>query len=327
MKFGNPDFIYLLLVLPIFIFLYVWFNRNAARRLDGFAKAELLAKLVKDKNRIKKGWKFTAFFFILTALVIALARPQFGVEPIKIKRVGIDIMVVLDTSLSMAAEDIAPNRLAKAKKEVGKLAEAFAGNRIGLIVFSGDSAVECPLTLDVSTFNLFLNSISFNSVPVGGTDISGAMRKAVETLSVSSAKSKVIVLITDGEDHEGDPVAEAKKAAKDGIKIFTVGFGSEKGVPIPIHDENNRLTGYKKDRQGNMVLTRQNSAALEQIALYTDAVFVQSNQGATDISPIIASIQKLEKSAITSTSFTSYVDRFQIFLGIALVLLFIEVLI
>jgi Ca-activated chloride channel family protein len=326
MKFHDPALLWLLLTLPLLIFLFAWLDRRAKIRLRRFAPPELLEKLAKTRNRESRRWKQAAFLAAIAFVLVALSRPQLGVESMEVKRTGVDIMIALDSSYSMAAEDIAPNRLAKAKKEIQRLADAFEGNRIGLLVFAGESAVECPLTFDTSTFKLFLNAIGLNSVRTGGTDISGAIRKGTASLTGTAAKSKALVIITDGEDNEGDPVKEAKEAAKEGIRIYTIGIGGGKPVPIPVRDDNGRLTGYKKDRRGEMVLTSLNSATLHDIALHTDALFVRSGSGGLDLQPVIKSINNLEKSDLTSTRFTSYVERFQIFLAVSLMFLFIEFL-
>lgn len=325
MKFGKPEILWLLFSLPLSILLFHWFARTARKRLERFASPELLTKLVKTKSMSARRWKL---FFLITAtacLITALARPQIGIEPMEVKRTGVDILFALDTSYSMAAEDVPPNRLAKAKMEIEKLADDFSGNRVGLLLFAGESAVECPLTWDVSTFKLFLSQASFNSVQIGGSDISGAIRKATASFKGSSTKSKVMVLITDGEDHTGNALAEAKKAAEKGVRIYTVGLGSNKNVPIPIRDEDGALLGYKKDRQGKMALTRMNDAELREIALSTSAVYASSSgNGRLNLEPLVESIRKLEKSDITSTRFASYVERFQLFLALCLLFLFAE---
>jgi len=327
MKFGAPEFLYLLALAPVMAVLFVLFNRQAERRLAKFANPKTAKRLLENFSARRRLFKFALFLSAVVFIVITLARPQFGVAPKEVKRVGVDIVIALDTSLSMAAEDIAPSRLVKAKKEVERLAGAFEGNRLGLLLFAGESAVECPLTLDISTFRLFLNAIGFNSIPVAGTDISGALRKAMAALEESSAKSRVIVLITDGEDNEGDPAEVAKEAEEKGIHIYTVGLGSEAGVPIPMRDESGKLRGYKKDSSGETVLTRQNGKSLKEIADLTDGLFVSSRNGMFDITPVIKSIKSLRKSEISSTRFVSYIDRFQWPLGVAILLIFAELLI
>lgn len=326
MKFNNPEILWLLLFLPFLIFWFAVLNRRAAKRLQNFARPGLLEKLVKKRTRAAGRWKQAAFTAAVACIVIALARPQLGVEPIEVKRTGVDIMIALDTSYSMAAEDIAPNRLAKAKKEVERLAKMFEGNRIGLLVFAGDSSIVSPLTFDLSTFRLFLSAVGLNSAPVGGTDISGAIRKGIASLKEQSAKSRVLVIITDGEDNEGDPVTEAEIAAKEGIRIYTVGIGGGRPVPIPIRDDSGKLTGYKKNRRGETVLTKLNAGPLRDVARLTGGLFVSSTDRAMDIEPVVKAISGLEKSDLSSTRFTLYVERFQIFVAAAALLLLMEFL-
>jgi Ca-activated chloride channel family protein len=326
-RFESPEWFSLFYLLPVIIVLFVWFNRQADARRKKFASAPLLPRLLKGSEKWRRNTKFIIFICAASLSITALARPQLGVEPKEAKQVGIDILIALDVSLSMLAEDIAPNRLAKAKREIEKLADAFAGNRVGLLIFAGESSVEAPLTLDVSTFKLFLNSLAAMSMPVEGTDITGALVKSISMLDESKAKSKVIVLITDGEDNEGDPVLAAEIAAEKKIRIFTIGLGGTKGVPIPIRDDKGNLLGYKKDRGGNTVMTKLNSSSLAEVAEVTDAEFVSSEGGRFDIDPVINSIKTLEKSDITSTRFTTYIDRFQWLIALVLILLFLELLI
>jgi len=326
MRFNNPELLWLLTAAPLLVFMLAWLNRRAKVRLERFAPERLLAKLTKTRSSSGRRWKQLAFTAAVAFLVMALARPQLGVEPMEVKRTGVDIMIALDVSYSMAAEDIAPNRLTKAKKEIGRLADAFEGNRIGLLIFAGESKIESPLTFDITTFKLFLGAVGLHTAQRGGTDLSGAIRKGAASLRDAPAKSKALVLITDGEDNVGDPLGEAKKAAAEGIRIYTIGIGSGSPTPIPIRDENEKLIGYKKDKSGEIVRTRLNSGPLRDIALHTDALYISSGAGDLDLTPIIKSIDNLEKSDIISTRFTSYVERFQLFLAGTALLLFIEFL-
>jgi len=326
-RFESPEWFNLFYLLPVIIVLFIWFNRQAVTRRKKFATAPLLPRLLKGSEQWRRNTKFLIFVCAVSVLITALARPQLGVEPKEAKQVGVDILIALDVSLSMLAEDIAPNRLTKAKREIEKLADSFAGNRVGLLVFAGDSSVEAPLTLDISTFKLFLNSLNAISMSVGGTDITGALSKGISMLDESKAKSRVIVLITDGEDNEGDPVSAAKIAEEKKIRIFTIGLGDTKGAPIPIRDDKGNLLGYKKDRGGNTVMTKLNSSALAEIAEITGAEFASTEGGQFDIEPVINSIKTLEKSDITSTRFTTYIDRFQWLIAIVLILLFLDLLI
>jgi len=326
MRFNNPELLWLLILPLLLLFMLAWLNRRAKARLERFAPEPLLARLAKTRSNRRCNWKQLAFTAAVVLLLLALARPQLGVEPMEVKRTGVDIMIALDSSYSMAAEDIAPNRLAKAKKEIGRLADAFEGNRIGLLVFAGESKIESPLTFDITTFKLFLGAVGLHSVRRGGTDLSGAIRKGAASLSGTAAKSRALVILTDGGDNVGDPLIEAKKAAAKGIRIYTIGIGSGSSVPIPVRDEHGKLTGYKKDKSGEIVRSRLNSGPLRDIALHTGALYISSSAGDLDLTPIIESISSLEKSDITSTRFTSYVERFQLFLAGTALLLFIEFL-
>lgn len=318
MKWGAEEFLWLLWLPPLIAAGYAWFGSAARRRLGRFADPKLWGGIVRDAH---SGWRTAArpviFLLGVALLAVALARPQTGAHPVEVKRVGVDVMVALDTSYSMAAEDVAPNRLTMAKKEIERLSRALEGNRLGLVAFAGDSSVECPLTMDTDTFRMFLGSITYNTAAAGGTDIAGALRKAAAAMQSTEAKSRIIILITDGEDHEGDPLAAAKAAAGQGIKVYTVGIGGVQGTPIPLRGPQGELLGYKKDRAGNTVFTRLNDAVLRQMAAAGGGVYTASG-GGLDISPVIAAIEKEEKGEIADTRFTVYEERFQIPLAMAL---------
>lgn len=319
MKWGADGFLWLLWLPPLIAAGYLWFGVAARRRLGRFADPKLWGGIVRDA---RPGWRTAAlpvvFLLGVALLAVALARPQTGAHPVEVKRVGVDVMVALDTSYSMAAEDVAPNRLTMAKKEIERLSRALEGNRLGLVAFAGDSTVECPLTMDAETFRMFLGSVTYNAAAAGGTDIAGALRTASAAMQNSQAKSRIIVLITDGEDHEGNPLAAAKAAAERGIKLYTVGIGGAQGTPIPLRGPRGELLGYKKDRAGNNVFTRLNDAALRDMAAAGGGVYTASSGGGLDISPVIDAMEKEEKGEIADTRFTVYEERFQIPLALAL---------
>lgn len=324
MKFFNPYFLLFLFLVPAGCVFFVLTQQWKRAALERFGKTASLDRLTRGISRPRQIVKFLTGSLALALLVLALARPQFGVKAITLQRSGIDILIALDTSDSMNAEDIKPSRFQKAKYEIARFVDAFQGHRIGLVSFAGESYVECPLTLDYSAVKLFLDSMRVGIIPVPGTDISGAIRRSVEALSVSSAKSKIILLVTDGEDTEGDAVREAKTAAKKGIHIYTVGIGNTKGVPIPVRDEEGQVTGYKKDREGKTVLSRLDVSSLEQIALYTEGKFLNPTHGDLGLNLVADDIKGMEKTDIMSEKLTRYEDRYQIFLLLSIILLWVE---
>lgn len=327
MRWGAPEYGFLLWMPPLLAGLFFFFGRAAKRRFGRFAAPALGPRLARGTTGWRAPVKLALSLAALALLSAALARPQSGGRMAETKRMGVDVVVALDTSWSMAAEDAAPSRLAAAKREAGRLAAALEGNRVGLLLFAGESEMECPLTLDTDTFTMFLQSAGYNSSAVGGTDIAGALRKASAALKGNPGRSKIIVLITDGEDHEGRVMDEVKKSAKEGITIHTAGLGTPAGAPIPVRGPDGKLTGYKKDSAGQVVFTRQDTAALKEIADAAGGVSVSQTGGALDLSPIIAAIQRAEKGQLGDARFTVYEERFQWPLAGAAALLLFELLI
>jgi Ca-activated chloride channel family protein len=214
--------------------------------------------------------------------------------------------------------------LEKAKHEVAKLIDMLQGDRIGLIAFAGIAHVQCPLTLDYSAAKLFLTMMDTHLIPVPGTAIGDAIARAMKSFNVKEHKYKVLILITDGEDHDTDPIKRAEEAAKEGIIIYTVGLGSQQGVPIPLYDANGNPAGFKKDRNGNVVTTKLDVTTLQKIAYLTNGKYYISSSGETELKEIYKDIGKLEKKQLSSRKFSQYEDRFQVFILIALALLLIE---
>jgi Ca-activated chloride channel family protein len=238
------------------------------------------------------------------------------------ERRGIDLMVALDISESMLAEDIAPNRLDRAKHEIAKLFDLLKGDRVGLIVFAGESFVQCPLTLDYGAAKMFLDAVTTGWVELQGTALADAIKQAAEAFRSKSNKYKVLVLITDGEDHEGNALEAARTAAAEGAIIYTVGVGSESGVPIPMSKGGGNVV-YKKDKSGNLVMTKLDPVTLEKIAIEGRGKYFHAGTD-LDLSRIMTEIERMEKKELGSSQLNIYEERYQIFLFIALVLLVIE---
>lgn len=257
-------------------------------------------------------------------LAFALARPQYGARPVQVTRSGIDIMILLDTSKSMAARDVRPSRMERAKNEAARLMEALEGNRVGLIAFAGASFIELPLTLDSGAARMALDGLGPGSIPVPGTAIGEALRGAVKAFQTSRAKTKAVILITDGENLEGDALKAAREAAEAGLVIFTVGVGSEAGAPVPLIGEEGEAEGYKKDKDGRIVMTRLDSKSLRKIAAIGGGDFYRAGGGGRGLSGLVERLERMEKTDIASQEFTEREEGYQPFVLAALALLALE---
>jgi Ca-activated chloride channel homolog len=244
----------------------------------------------------------------------------------EVKQTGIDVFILLDVSNSMLAEDIKPNRIDKAKYQISNLINKLRGDRIGLIIFAGQAYIQFPLTTDYSAANLFLSAVDVNSVPTQGTAIASALKLALQSFDTLSTE-KVIIAITDGEDHEGDVMAAVEEADSREIKIYTIGLGSSGGVPIPSYNRNGQLTGFKKDRQGNTVLTKLEENILKQMADEGNGKYFRGSNYEDYLEKIYSELSELEQSEFGTKKVTDYEDRFYYFLIPAIFLLVIEFLI
>ncbi|MBI5207598.1 MAG: VWA domain-containing protein [Candidatus Firestonebacteria bacterium] len=325
MRFYDMKFLYfLILFIPALIAFYVYVFRRKKEGYNLFGNMELLKKtnitLKLERQYRKAGLIVGSIFF----LILALARPQFGTKLVEIKRKGIDVVVALDVSLSMHAEDMKPNRLEVAKREIAKFSDMLEGDRLGLVVFAGNAFIQCPLTLDYSAFKMFLEILDTDSVPVPGTAIGTAITKAASAFSQKERKHKVLILFTDGEDHETNPIERAEEAAKQGVKIYTIGIGSSKGDPIPIKDNYGKTIGYKKDRDGKIVMSGLDENTLKKIALLTGGKYYHASSSEIELEKILKEISSMEKKELSSGLYRHYEERFYYFLFFSLILLVIE---
>jgi len=269
-------------------------------------------------NRKMRRTKYALWIIGIFFALLALARPQMGTKLETVKREGIDLVVCLDLSNSMLAEDVKPNRLAKAKYEIKRLVEMLQGDRVALVTFAGNAFLQCPLTTDYDAFLMLLDAVNAGSMPVQGTDISQAIETGRKAFVEGERKYKVMLLITDGEDNEGKALDEAEKAKDENIKIFTVGIGSPAGVPIPVYDDNGNKIGVKRDRSGNVVTTRLDEETLQRIALATDGKYYPATPSHPELDAIISAIANMEKKEIEAKKFSHYEERFQYPLGAAI---------
>ena len=326
MRFANPTAFHLLWLIPVLIVFYVVAFRRKKRAIAIFGDLELMRTLTESVSSKKQVWKVVLNVLGVLFLIFALTRPQFGTKLEQIVRSGLDIMVVLDTSLSMLAEDIKPSRLERAKHEMGRLIERLSGDRIGIVAFAGESFVQCPLTMDYGAAKMLLDVLNTGTIPVPGTAIGGAIRKAAKAFNIKERKYKAIVLLTDGENLEGDPVEAAKAAAEEGVRIYAVGLGTLSGEVIRLKDEKGRFTGYKKDRGGSIVKTKLGEATLEDIASRTGGKYYRATATRSIADQLYEDLSKLEKRELESKEYAQYQERFQIFLFVAIFLLSMETL-
>jgi len=322
-RFANPEYLNVLYLIPVLIFLFWYLGRGRKKVLQDFADKELHQTLFPTDSNLKRWVKFVVILLALTCLVFAAANPQVGTKLQEVKQTGIDVFILLDVSNSMMAEDIKPSRLEKAKYQISNLINKLRGDRIGLIIFAGQAYVQIPLTTDYSAANLFLSAVDVNSVPSQGTAIASAINLAIASFD-SLATDKVIIAITDGEDHEGDVMDAVEDATSIGIKIYTIGLGSPNGVPIPMYNRNSQLVGFKKDRDGTTVLTKLDESTLKEIAIAGNGKYFRGSNYEDYLDQIYTELSELEQAEFGVKKVTDYEDRFYYFLIPAILLLVLE---
>ena len=321
-RFANPDFLYLLLAIPVLILLFVINEARKKRALKRIGNVSLIEKLVPEMSNTRPPVKFLMILLAFISSIIMLARPQFGSKLEDVKKEGIEVIIALDVSNSMLAEDIQPDRLTRAKQAISRLVDNLDNDKIGLIVFAGDAYTQIPVTTDYISAKMFLSTIGPGIVPKQGTAIGAAIKLGIRSFSPGEGKSKAMVIITDGENHEDDPLIVAEEASEAGIVIHTIGIGSTEGVPVPV------LTGgkrdYLKDANGNTVITRLDEEILKKIAVTTNGNYVRASNSNIGLDEIFNQIRKMKTQELESTMYTEYNDQFQVFAAIALFLLILD---
>lgn len=321
-RFANPDYLYLLLILPVLLAFYIYASILRKKAIKRYGNPELLAELMPEVSRKRQTLKFWLLFAALSFVIIIIAGPQFGSKLETVKRQGVEIMVCLDVSNSMMAEDVSPSRLDKAKQMLSRLTDGLTNDKVGLIVFAGDAFTQLPITSDYISAKMFLSSINPSMVSTQGTAIGSAINLALRSFTPSETSDKAIILITDGENHEDDAVGAAKKAAEKGIHVNIVGMGQPQGAPIPLLGSNN----YLKDREGNVVITHLNEQMCQDIAAAGDGMYVRADNTNSALKALQSEIDRMNKSEIDSKVYSEYDERFQVFAWIALFLLIAEFL-
>ena len=309
-RFANIEILWWLLTIPVFVVAYVVYNRRKARQLSEFGDPELLAQLMPDASKTRPIWKFSILLLALCLLIVAAARPQFGQKEKTIKRQGIEVMVALDISNSMLAEDVAPNRLDRAKQMLSKMIDNMVDDKVGLVVFAGEAFTQLPITCDYVSAKMFLNTISPSLIATQGTAIGAALQTSVVSFGdVESEVGKAIILITDGENHEDDAIATAKKASELGIQVFVVGIGKPEGSPIPIPGSND----YFKDRSGQVVVSRLNEEMCQQIAQAGNGIYVRCDNTNTAMRALQQELERIATTELESTVYADFNEQYQSF--------------
>lgn len=326
MNLSHPWMLHFLWLVPIMALLFIVYNRQKTRAMERFAEPELLGRLTGD---IRRGRGMIRSAFLLAALglmILALAGPRWGSHYQEVSQKGVDIMIVLDVSLSMLVEDVKPDRLERAKREISDFIRVVEGDRVGLVAFSGAAFTQCPLTLDYGALAMFLNALGPDMVPVPGTDLGAAVETAISSFDSASETDKVILLITDGEDNENRGLQAAREAAKKGIKIFVFGMGEPSGGPIPSAGGKG---GFKKDKEGQLIMSKLNEEGLKEIASVTGGSYIRSVAGDLDLDILYFEgiKSRTEAATLKSGKIKVHEERFTLFVIAAFFFLLLEGLI
>ena len=317
-RFAHPEYLYLLLAAPALIALFAWALYDRRRRLARFGDPATVATLMPDASTGRMKLKFILFTTAVILVILAAARPQFGSKLREQKSEGIEMMLAVDISNSMLAEDFEPNRLERTKYAINKLFDGLEQDRVGVIVFAGDATVQLPITSDYHMAKAFAKRISPSMASVQGTSIGKALSLAEMSFSSGSGDSRVIILITDGEDHEGNVMQAAERAAEQGIRIFTIGIGTPEGAPIEIGGE------FIKDEKGDMVVSKLDEKMLQEIARITGGAYIRATKQSIGLDEIVRAINDMEQSELSTVRFEEYNEQFQYLIAVAFALLLVE---
>ena len=322
-RFAHVNFLYALLAIPLMIFIYLITVRLRKRALNRFGNLTLISQLMPDVSAARPHLKFILALMALVFLIFAIAGPQFGSKLKEVKRKGIEIILALDVSNSMMAEDIQPNRLERAKQAISTLIDRLENDKIGLIVFAGDAYTQIPITTDYSSAKMFLSNINTSIVSRQGTAIGSAIDLAAKSFSPSTEASKVIIIISDGENHEGNAIEAAEAAAEKGIRIFTIGMGSTKGSPIPA-GMNILEKDFRRDREGNVIMTKLNVSMLSEIAHVGDGKYYGATSSRVGLNDLFEKLNRLDKEELDTRVYSEYEEQFPYLVWIALGFLMVE---
>ncbi|WP_288911528.1 VWA domain-containing protein [uncultured Bacteroides sp.] len=322
-RFEEPAYLYLLLLLPVLALLYWYSNYRRRRAIRKFGDPELMAMLMPDVSKYRPDVKFGIIWLVVGLFSLLLARPQFGSKLETVKRQGVEVMIALDISNSMLAQDVQPSRLAKAKRLVAQLVDKMENDKVGMIVFAGDAFTQLPITSDYISAKMFLESIDPSLISKQGTAIGAAINLATRSFTPQEGVGRAVIVITDGENHEGGAVEAATEAAKKGIQVNVLGVGLPDGAPIPMEGTND----YRKDREGNVIVTRLNEAMCQEIAKAGNGLYVRVDNTNNAQKAIGQEINKMAKADVETQVYTEFNEQFQAVAWFILILLLVEMLI
>ena len=322
-RFADPNFLYLLILLPFLVALYLYSNYHRRQNIRKYGDPALLKGLMPTISKYRPDIKFWLTFAALTLVILMLARPQFGSKMETVKRSGVEAVIALDISNSMLAEDVTPSRLDKSKKLISRLVDTFNNDKVGLIVFAGDAFTQLPITSDYVSAKMFLETINPSLITTQGTDIGTAIRLAMKSFTPQEGVGRAIIVITDGENHEGGAVEAAKDAAEKGIQVNVLGVGMPEGAPIPAEGTND----YRRDRDGNVIVTRLNEQMCQEIAKAGNGIYVRVDNTNGAQKAISREINKMAKADVETQVYTEFNEQFQAVAWIILLLLLAEMLV
>ena len=323
-RFAHPGLLYLLIVILLLVVFYVVMVGKKRKAIAEFGNPELLKPLMPLLSFKRGTWKFVMLMLALAFVILGVAGPQFGSKLQQVKKKGVELMIVLDVSNSMMAQDIKPSRLEKAKMAISRMVEKLSDDKVGLVVFAGDAYVQLPITTDYSSAKLFLSGINTDIVPVQGTAIGSAIDLAARSFTPEAETSKAIIVITDGENHQDDAIIAAKRAHEKGIVVHTIGMGLEQGAPIPQKGASGQ---FMKDGQGNVVISKLDENTLQEVAKAGEGVYVRASNTDVGLNQLLDEVNQMEKTLLEERVYSEYAEKYQYFLLVGLFFIWVEFMI
>ncbi len=322
----HPEYFWFLLSIPLVVALYALWRLQKSKALKKFGSSRILELMAPQMSSNKMGLKIVLWLICLAAISLALVNPKVGSRLENVKRKGVDIVFAIDVSKSMLTEDVKPNRLEKAKLFISKSLDELVSDRVGIIIYAGEAYPQLPITTDYGAARMFLNSISTDLVPTQGTALAEALELSNSFFDDEDQKNRMIVVLSDGEDHEASYQGIAQSLNEKGTKIYTVGFGTERGGPIPVYSARS-IVDYKKDKSGSIVLSKKNEASLKEIASISNAKYISGKDVSSAAKKFNDELSKMEKTEFETQVFSDYEDQFQWFLGLVLIIFLIDIFI